>query len=207
MSAEERRLLIAVTGASGSIYAERLLQECIGLYSRIYLVVSESGCKVVRHELSGNRDDGALSLRQLSEGSVSADHANIIRVFDNGDLFAPIASGSSAPTEMVVVPCSMGTLARISHGMSSNLIERSADVVLKQKKRLILVPRETPLNAIHLRNMLSMAELGAEIIPAMPAFYQKPTTIAETVDFVVGKIMEQLSLSHDLYRPWNARMR
>ena len=108
---------------------------------------------------------------------------------------------------MVVVPCSMGSLARIATGQSTNLLERAADVVLKQKKTLIMVPRETPLSPIHLRNMLSLSEIGVLIVPPMPAFYQKPESINDMVDFVVGRILETLSLPHDLYTPWNARMR
>lgn len=206
-TATDRRLLIAVTGASGCIYAERLIRQCAQIYPRIYLVISEAGRKVIAHELSGSDAQDLLSLNRMSKGEVSKKYSETIRLFDNTDLFAPIASGSSAPTEMVVVPCSMGSLARIAHGMSTCLIERAADVVLKQKRKLIIVPRETPFNTIHLSNMLRLSEIGVDILPAMPAFYQKPQSISDAVDFVVGKIMEQLNLDHELYRPWNSRMR
>jgi 4-hydroxy-3-polyprenylbenzoate decarboxylase len=199
------RILVGVTGASGSIYAERLVDMLRHAVPRVYLVFSETGQQVVRHELR-SRDDG-FSLVRAASGELAERDRGIVRLVRNDDLFAPVASGSSAPTAMVVVPCSMGSLARINHGISSNLLERAADVCLKQKRPLILCPRETPLSTIHLRNMLSLSEMGATMIPAMPAFYQHPKSIEELVDFVVGRIMEALSLPHALYPPWNARMR
>ena len=201
----DRRVFIGVTGASGTVYAERLIEELLPLVPRIYVVATESGRQVAAHELL-SKEQG-FSLLDLLEGRIQESHRDIIRVFKEDDLFAPIASGSSVPTNMVVVPCSMGTLARISQGHSSNLLERAADVVLKQKQQLIMCPRETPLNTIHLRNMLALSEMGVEMVPPVPAFYQKPQSIDDMVDFVVGRIMERLDVDHKLYRPWNARMR
>lgn len=205
----ERRILIGVTGASGSVYAERLIQQCLKRFPRIYVVATSAASQVVDHELAkaGSEAPGMVSLRALLAGDVSPEHRDIIRVLRNDDLFAPVASGSSAPTDMVVVPCSMGSLARIAQGQSTNLLERAADVMLKQHRRLIMVPRETPLNTIHLRNMLTLSEMGVAMVPAMPAFYQRPESIDDMVDFVVGRILELLDVDHDLYRPWNARMR
>ena len=195
------RVLIGVTGASGSVYADRLLELLLKQSSRVYLVATESGEKVAAHELPKN----SLLLRAL-QGSLNKSEKEIIRVFNNGDLFAPCASGTAAPDAMVIVPCSMGSLARVATGVSGNLLERSADVMLKQRRRLLVCPRETPLNLIHLRNMTSLVEAGAEMIPLMPGFYQKPKTMDDLVDFCVGKILEQLSVPHQLYRPWNSRM-
>ena len=197
----ERRILVGVTGASGSLYADRLLSVLLSSVGRVYLVATESGVKVAAHELPKN----SLLLRAL-DGSLTKSQKAVIRVFNNDDLFAPCASGSAAPDSMVVMPCSMGSLARIAQGVSSNLLERSADVVLKQRRKLLICPRETPLNLIHLRNMTTLVEAGAEMIPLMPGFYQKPKSLEDIVDFCVGKAMEQLELPHQLYRPWNSRM-
>jgi 4-hydroxy-3-polyprenylbenzoate decarboxylase len=198
-----KRILIGVTGASGSVYASRLLEVLLPICQRIYLVCTETGEQVARHELSGE-NPGVLA-RALS-GNLLAEEKEIIRVFKNSDFFAPVASGSSAPHAMVVVPCSMGSLSRIAHGTSSNLLERAADVILKQKRQLIICPRETPFSLIHLRNLTQLAEAGAEILPLMPGFYQKPESMEDLVDFCVGRILEQLGFSHELYKRWNPRM-
>lgn len=206
----ERRIYVGVTGASGSVYAERLIDcllasEAKQHIERVYLSVTDAGQKVVRHELE-KKSEG-FSLLAAANGELAPTYREHVRLFAIDDFFAPIASGSSAPTDMVIVPCSMGTLARVAHGASSNLIERSADVVLKQKHRLIICPRESPLNSIHLRNMLSLSDLGAYIVPPMPAFYNQPRSLADSIDFVVGRILEVLALPHGLYKPWNSRMR
>lgn len=201
----ERRILIGITGASGSVYGERLIDFLRTRVERVYVVATESGMKVARHELKPRHD--GFSLARLLEGDVDPHDRAVLRVLKNDDLFAPVASGSSAPTAMAVVPCSMGSLARISHGLSSNLLERAADVCLKQRVPLVLCPRETPLSTIHLRNMLSLSEMGVRIVPPMPGFYQAPKTIDDMIDFVVGKVLEQLDVAHDLYPAWNARMR
>ena len=198
---EPSRVLVGVTGASGSIYASRLIELLIQSVDRVYVVLTNSATMVAKHELG---QDAILS--RIMNGSLDSKEKVIIRVFGIDDLFAPCASGSAAPDSMVVVPCSMGTLGRLATGVSGNLLERSADVILKQKRKLLICPRETPLNLIHLRNMTSLVEAGAEIIPLMPGFYQKPKTLEDAVDFCVGKILEQLNLPHELYRPWNSRM-
>jgi 4-hydroxy-3-polyprenylbenzoate decarboxylase len=193
--------MVGVSGASGSIYAERLVQLLLGEVDRVYLVITDTGEKVVAHEL----DSGSL-LRRAASGDLEKDELKILRPFKVTDLFAPCASGTAAPDAMIIVPSSMGTLGRIAAGISGNLLERSADVVLKQKRRLIVCPREMPFNLIHLKNMTALVEAGAEILPLMPGFYQKPKTIENLVDFCVGKILEQLDIKHDLYKPWNSRM-
>jgi len=200
----EKRILIGITGASGSIYAERLIELLLPIVGRIYIIATEAGEQVVNHEL--RLKESGFCLRRVLSGELNKKEQSVIRVLDRNDFFSPVASGTSAPTSMVVLPCSMGSLARISHGLSSNLMDRAADVVMKQKKQLILVPREAPFSTIHLRNMLTLSELGVEIIPPMPAFYQNPKTVGDMVDFVVGRIMEALDIEHSLYKKWNSRM-
>ena len=185
----EQRILIGITGASGSIYAERLLQILTAKLQRVYLIATDSGKQVVDHEL--RKSETEFSLR---------------KIFANDDFFAPVASGSNAPDVAIIIPCSMGTLSRVSHGFSTTLLERVCDVVLKQKKKLILVPRETPLNTLHLHNMVRLANAGAWLVPASPAFYHKPRTLADLIDFVVSRVLDCLDFPHDISKRWNSRM-
>jgi 4-hydroxy-3-polyprenylbenzoate decarboxylase len=199
----QSRILVAVTGASGSIYAERLVEALTSTVDRVYVIATETGKKVVAHELAGNKEGFSLSAILNREARPLSDK---IRVFANDDLFSPVASGSSAPTGMVVVPCSMGTLGRIAGGMSTNLIERAADVMLKESKPLVICPRETPLNRIHLTNMIHLVDAGAKILPPVPAFYNKPKTIDDLVNFVVGRILAALNIESELMTRWNSRL-
>ena len=196
----ERKIFVAITGASGSIYAETLVKELLTRVDRIYLCSSLTGKKVLHYELEDTNKN--FSLKKAMSGKLKEEEKKIIRIFDHGDYFAPCASGTASADQMVVLPCSMGTLARIATGISSNLIERTADVMLKQKKNLVLCPRETPLNRIHLKNMLELCEMGAHIVPAMPGFYQKPKNIEDLVNFIVGRVLETLGFEHELYTPW-----
>jgi len=203
---QEQKILLAVTGASGSIYAERMLEFLLeSSVGRVYLVCSDAGTKVLNYELKSKESTG--SLKRIVNGDLNEVEKKKLRIFSEADLFAPIASGSSVPDSMVILPCSMGTLSRVAGGMSSNLLERSADVMLKQKKTLVVCPRETPFSHIHLKNMLTLSELGVSIVPPMPAFYQKPKTLDDMVNFVVGKVCEMLDFDHEFYEPWNKRMR
>lgn len=197
------KLAVAITGASGSIYAQRLIEVALDQVDRIYLLSTEAGEQVADFEI---RNPPSLDLRKLIKGDIPEALRTKLRRFEEKDLFAPIASGTSVPDAMIVVPCSMGTLARVRYGLSSNLIERAADVVLKQQKKLVIVPRETPLNTIHLENMLGLSQMGVQIVPAMPAFYHHPKTIEDQIDFVVARALEALGLRQDLMKPWNARM-
>ena len=197
---QTQRILIGITGASGSIYAQRLLQVLTEQLERVYLIVTDSGRQVVEHELRKN--DSEFSLRKIL---ADKKHPRL-RLFANDDFFAPVASGSNAPDVAIVIPCSMGTLSRVSHGFSTTLLERVCDVVLKQKKQLIMVPRETPLNTLHLHNMLRLAEAGAWLVPASPAFYHKPSTMSDLVDFVVSRVLDCLAFPHDIAKRWNSRM-
>jgi 4-hydroxy-3-polyprenylbenzoate decarboxylase len=199
----QSRILVAITGASGSIYAERLIEALVSSVDRVYVIATETGKKVAVHELAGSKDGFSLT-RVLNKDTTG--FSDKIRVFANDDLFSPLASGSSAPTAMVVVPCSMGTLGRIAGGMSTNLIERAADVMLKESKPLIICPRETPLNRIHLTNMINVIDAGAKILPPTPAFYNKPRTIDDLVNFVVGRILSLLNIESELITRWNSRL-
>jgi 4-hydroxy-3-polyprenylbenzoate decarboxylase len=200
-----RKVLVGVTGASGAIYAERLIEELLKTVERVYIIATDSAREVAQYELSKSATD-RFSLIDALEGKIREQDRSIIRLCRIDDFFSPVASGSSAPTDMIVMPCSMGTLGRIAGGLSTNLLERAADVVLKERKRLVVCPREAPFNSIHLKNMLTLHEAGAIISPPMPAFYQKPKTLEDTVDFVVGKTLETIEIEHSLYPKWNSRM-
>lgn len=182
------RLIIAVTGASGVVYGKRLLQVLKTKKIETHLIISKAAEKVIQHELGvGKKDFEKL-----------ADH-----VYEADDMTSPLMSGSFKTDGMVIVPCSMKTLSGIVNGFADNLILRAADVALKEKHRLIVVPRETPLNAVHLRNMLAAAELGIFVVPAMPAFYHKPKDIDDLVDFIVGRILDCLGITHELFRRYS----
>jgi len=195
------KILLAISGASGAIYGLRLAEELLKAGVMLTLTASASGIGVCRletgMELGG---DPAEVVRNLSSRWQTAPER--LKVRDINDLWAPEASGSAAPDAMIVAPCSMGTLGRIASGISGNLPERAADVMLKESRPLILVPRETPLSAIHLENMLKLCRAGARIVPAMPAFYHQPQTMEALVDFVVGKVLDQAGVSHNLFTRW-----
>ncbi|HIJ82217.1 MAG TPA: UbiX family flavin prenyltransferase [Desulfuromonadales bacterium] len=195
-----KRIFVALTGASGSVYGLRLVEQLSLTGIDVTFTASCSGTLVCREEtgldLSGDLDRAVQRLHahlEIEDG---------VEMVHPDDLFCPAASGSAAPDALVIAPCSMGTLARIACGISGNLIERCADVMLKERKPLLLLPRETPLSEIHLENMLKLSRAGAVIIPAMPAFYHKPQSVIEMVDFVVGKLLDQLGVEHELYRRW-----
>ena len=195
-----KHVFVALTGASGSMYGLRLAEQLCLNGLQVTFSASCSGTIVCREEtgldLSGDLDKALQRLYDHLEISSG------IKLVHPDDLFCGAASGSSAPDALVVCPCSMGTLARIASGTSGNLIERCADVMLKERRPLLLVPRETPLSDIHLENMLKLSRAGARIIPAMPAFYGRPESVLELVDFVVGKTMDQLGIENDLYKRW-----
>ena len=200
MSDKPRRsLAVAITGASGALYAVRTLAALLERGYRVELVVSDFGRRLLTEELSVPADKLLPSLRR-SYGS--AVERGVLQLRSNKDLGAGIASGSHGCEGMAIVPCSMKTLAGVAHGLSRNLVERAADVMLKERRPLILVPRETPMSLPQLRNMVSCAEAGAMVLPAMPAFYQKPERLEDLADFMAGKILSALGLVHDLYPPW-----
>ncbi len=184
------RLIVAITGASGVIYGKRLLEVLRESKVETYLIVSKAAESVIRHELG-------ITKKELEK---LADH-----VYDVNNLNASIAGGSFKTEGTIVIPCSMKTLAGIAQGYSENLILRAADVALKEKRKLILVPRETPLSAVHLRNMLDLADQGVFILPAMPAYYHKPEKIEHLIDFVVGRALDLLEIEHELFKRWAGR--
>lgn len=202
---EIKSLIVGITGASGSVYAERFVELATDHFDRIYLVTTESGLQVCNYELKKNKNSDQFSLKDILDKKTPEAYKNKITLFRKDDLWAPCASGTSAPDAMVILPCSMGTLARVASGFSSNLLERSADVVLKQGRKLIVCPRETPLNKIHLENMLRLHNAGARMLPLMPGFYNHPKCIEDIVDFMCGRLFELLDIKHQLYKPWNHR--
>ena len=196
-----RTIAIAITGASGAIYATRTMAALLERECHLELVISDYGRRLLRDELG----DGA-AVDRLTEFLVAKYGESVKKgsytLHSNKDLGARIASGSQNCEGMVVVPCSMKTLAGIAHGLSRNLVERAADVMLKERRTLIIVPRETPMSLPQLKNMTLCAEAGAMLMPAMPAFYQMPKTLDDLADFMAGKILGALGFAHDLYPSW-----
>jgi len=186
------RLVVAVTGASGVVYGKRFLEALREKKVEIHLIVSKAAEKVIEHEL----ETGVRDLERLAT-----------HVYDVDDLASPLTSGSFKTDGMIIIPCSMKTLAGIAHGFADNLILRAADVALKEKRRLVVVPRETPISVVHLRNMLEAARLGVFVVPAMPAFYHEPKKIDDLVDFVVGKVLDCLGIEHRLFKRWSGIQR
>jgi 4-hydroxy-3-polyprenylbenzoate decarboxylase len=196
-----RSLAVAITGASGSLYATRFLARAARYFDPLYLTVSAPALRVAREELGLELTMDASLPGKLLGG---LPEAGKIRFYHNSDYDAPFASGSAAPDAMVVVPCSMGSLARIVAGTSDNLIYRAADVMLKERRKLLLVTRETPLSLVHCRNMLAATEAGAIVMPASPGLYHRPQTVEEMVDFVVFRILDHLGIRDRDARRWNA---
>jgi 4-hydroxy-3-polyprenylbenzoate decarboxylase len=195
-----KRIFVALTGASGSIYGLRLVEQlCLGGF-HVTFTASNSGSEVCREETGLDLSGDLAKATQRLYAHLEIETG--LEMVHPDDLFCPAASGSAAADAMVVAPCSMGTLARIACGISGNLIERSADVMLKERRPLLLLPRETPLSQIHLENMLRLSRAGVQMVPAMPAFYHKPQTVLDMVDFVVGKLLDQLGVEHELFRRW-----
>ena len=187
--------VVGITGASGSIYGIRLIQQLALKKHTVNVVVTSAGKMVMKEEL------GVSGLGKMDKLGLSKVKNNI-KIWENNNFEAPFMSGSSAPEAVIIIPCSVGKLAAIANGISGNLVERTADVALKEKRELILVVRETPLSLIHLENMVKVTRAGAQILPAMPAFYHHPKTIDDMVNFVVGKVLNLLRIEHNLFKSW-----
>jgi len=196
-----KKITLAITGASGSAYALRLLECLLTADYQVYLLCSSAGRIVLDTELDiklpASPDAASAFLTEKYKTK-----AEQIIVFGKEQWFSPVASGSAAPKQMVVCPCSTGTLAAISQGMSDNLIERAADVVIKERGQLILMVRETPLSTIHLTNMLSLSQQGVTIMPAAPGFYHQPESINDLVDFMVGRVLDHLGIDQKIMPRW-----
>jgi len=201
MHAPLNTVTLALSGASGMAYGLRLLECLLAADMRVYLLLSQAAHIVAKQELGVTLPARASDLeKQLSEGLNVRDGQ--LRVFGREDWNAPVASGSNPADAMVVCPCSMGTLAAIAHGLSDNLIERAADVMLKEQRKLILVPRETPFSTLHLENMLTLSRMNAVILPANPGFYHRPQNVEDIIDFIVARILDQLGIRHELTTRW-----
>ena len=198
-------IAIAITGASGAVYATRTIAALLARGTHIELIVSEYGRRLLRDELGEQASMDRL-MPFLVDTYGDGVTAGTMKVHSNRDLGATIASGSHGCSGMAIVPCSMKTLAAVAHGLSRNLIERAADVMLKERRRLVIVPRETPMSLPQLRNMVLCAEAGAMILPAMPAFYQQPKTLDDLADFMAGKILAALGFEQDLYPAWTGQV-
>lgn len=198
--AKHESVIVAITGASGCAYALRLIERLAkkGIFQHILL--SDAARVVLKQEADLALPDAALLTSTLAKHlNISAD---LMRCYALDDWFSPTASGSAGIKKMVVIPCSMGTLARIANGASDNLIERAADVMLKERRQLILVPRETPLSSIHLENMLKLSRMGTHIIPAMPGFYHRPKTLDDIIDFLVDRVLDHLGFANPEAQQW-----
>lgn len=195
-------LVLAMTGASGAPYGVRLLEMLLRAGRTVHFIISPSGAEVIEQELGRRVRLDRFDLAALLGDAALAALPGQVQYHHFMDFRAGIASGSFLTAGMVVCPCSMGTAAAIAHALSQNLIHRAADVHLKERRRLVLVPRETPLHVVQLRNLTSCAEAGAVVLPAMPAFYTRPRTLEDAVDFVVGRICDQLGVEHGLLKRW-----
>lgn len=201
-----KTICLALTGASGMPYGLRLLDCLLAAGCRVQLLYSQAAQVVARQEmdleLPSRPADARQALLALLARLPAAVNPENLQIYGREEWFAPVASGSNPPDAMVICPCSMGTLAAIAQGLADNLIERAADVVLKEGRKLVLVPRETPFSVIHLENMLRLARAGACIVPPSPGFYNHPQTVADIVDFVVARVLDQVGVPHTLMQRW-----
>lgn len=197
-----KTVTLAMTGASGAPYGLRLLQHLIAADVRVYLLLSRAAEIVINTETEHQLPEGGIDALHQYFCEFSGAKPEQLCLFDREDWFSPVASGSSSPAQMVICPASGGTISSIATGASNNLIERAADVALKERRKLIVVPRETPYSEIHLQNMLTITRMGAVVLPASPGFYQNPKDITDLVDFVVARILDQLGVEQALLAKW-----
>ncbi|WP_096188625.1 UbiX family flavin prenyltransferase [Evansella halocellulosilytica] len=196
MALTKKIFTVGITGASGAIYGVRLVNELLNEGHQVHLLLTGSAWQVLHFELDADTSNEEKCIHE-----VFGEHKNLI-YHTQQDFSAPIASGSSKNEGMIIIPCSMGTLAKIANGISSNLLERTADVMFKERRKIIVVPRETPLHSTHLENMKKISDQGGIIVPAMPGFYHQPKTMDDLINFVVGKVLDQLDVDHSLFDRW-----
>lgn len=196
-----KTVALALTGASGLPYGLRLLESLLAADARVWLLYSHAAQLVAKQELDMVLPTQPQEAQRVFSERFKAKEGQL-SVFGVQDWYAPLASGSNPPDAYVICPCSMGTLAKVAAGLADDLIARAADVVLKEGRKLVLVPRETPFSAIHLENMLRLSRAGAVILPPSPGFYHHPESVGDLVDFVVARILDQIGVAHTLVRPW-----
>lgn len=205
----EQRITVAITGASGAPYALRLIECLLKQQCQVLLLISSAARVVLATEhglkLSASPDQAKTQLTDYFVAKGISDPQAQLAVFGKEDWFSPVASGSAAPKQMVICPCSTSTLSAVATGSSNNLIERAADVVLKERGQLIVVPRETPLSTLHLQNMLQLSQMGVTVMPAAPGFYHQPQSIEDLIDFLVARILDHLGLPQQLMERWGYR--
>lgn len=200
MGTVQGRWVLALTGASGMRYALRLLDVASQHLAEVHVIISEAAMRVLREE-----EEIKISYASASAELLFGRKASNVYFYNPRDIGAKVASGSALFDGMVIAPCSMGTLAAVAHGMSENLVQRAADVTMKEGRRLVIVPRETPLSTIHLENMLKLSKAGVRIVPAMPGFYHRPASLDEVVDMMVMKILDQMGVRTDLVERWKEK--
>ncbi len=202
------RFFLGITGASGHVYGTGLLKALLDCGHQVDVSITEAGAKVMAHELGldpGKRGHRlAHCLNSWLGPELAEQAAQRLRTFPSAAIESPAASGSALTEAVILAPCSMGTLARVAHGFSSNLVERAADVALKEGRTLLILPRETPLSEIHLENMLKLARMGAAILPCSPGFYHGPSSVDDLIQFVVGKALDRLGVHHSIGQRWGA---
>jgi flavin prenyltransferase len=189
--------VIGITGASGVVYGIKLCEFMLSVGKTVHLLITDAGWRVLHDELGWE-----VTRRQDTLDRYFKPESGKLIYHPIQNIGASVASGSFRTEGMIIIPCSMGTLSAIAHGASDNLLERTADVMLKEGRKLVIVPRETPLHTIHLENMLTLARMGGKIIPAMPAFYQRPQSLDELVQFIVGKVLDSIDIEHEMYIRW-----
>ncbi|HMT03270.1 MAG TPA: flavin prenyltransferase UbiX [Burkholderiales bacterium] len=199
-----KNITLAVTGASGIPIAFALLQQLLKNNCVVHLVISNSGIITVKQETGVSLSSNPNTIKDILIKELQLENVNNLLVYSNNDWYAPIASGSSVGEAMVICPCSMATLGKIASGISEDLLVRAADVIIKERKNLLLVPRETPFSAIHLENMLKLSRLGVSIIPPVLEFYTHPKTLVDMVDFIVSRILDQLGIKNNLISRWSS---
>jgi len=197
-----KNVTLAISGASGSLYALSLLKQLCQYDLTIHLLISDAAKEVFRLEAGILLPKGKKKIKSFFLGLCQTKNKAQLQYYTANEWSSPVASGSNAPDAMIICPCSMGTISSIAHGASNNLIERAADVMLKEKRQLIIVPREMPLSTIHLENLLKLSQLSVTILPASPGFYQQPQSIDDLVNFVVARILDQLKLEQQLQPRW-----